>query len=136
MDKIVPTNTEAIFKGKVAISQTNLKGEFIFVNRKFCEISGYSTQELINYNYDIIKHPDVPQIIFNKMDSALKSGQVWNGVLKNLCKDGRYYWVDMEIIPVRDDDNEITGYMSVSKPTPRKNIADIEKIYKQQNNEK
>ncbi|MCK4875253.1 MAG: PAS domain S-box protein [Sulfurimonas sp.] len=135
MDKIVPTDEEFIFDGKVALSQTDLKGNITFVNRKFCEISGYDTQELLGSDCNIIRHPDVPEIIFDKMWKTLQSGQVWNGMIKNLSKDGRYYWVDMEIIPIRDADEEVTGYISVSKPAPRKNISDIEKIYKQHDSE-
>ena len=111
------------------------KGRLTYVNDKFCEISGYDTQELLGSDCNIIRHPDVPEIIFDKMWKTLQSGQVWNGMIKNLSKDGRYYWVDMEIIPIRDTEEEVTGYISVSKPAPRKNISDIEKIYKQHDSE-
>ncbi|MDD5400788.1 MAG: PAS domain S-box protein [Sulfurimonas sp.] len=127
MNKIVPKNEEYLFEGKVAISQTDLKGNITFVNRKFCEISGYTVDELINSNHDIIKHPDVPETTFEKMWKALNSGQVWNGMLKNLRKDGRYYWVDIEIAPIFDKQERITGFISVSKPSARKNIEDSEK---------
>ena len=136
MDKIVPTDEEFIYEGKVAISQTDLKGTITFVNRKFCEISGYKTQELVDSNHDMIRHPDVPNSVFDKMWNALEGGQVWNGIIKNLNKDGRYYWVDMEIAPIRDKQEQVTGYISVSKPAPRKNIADIEKLYTKQDNVK
>lgn len=136
MNKIVPTDEEFVYEGKVAISQTDLKGNITFVNRKYCEISGYKTRELIDSSQDIVRHPDVPDVMFDKMWKALQSGQVWNGMIKNLRKDGLYYWVDMEIAPILDKQEEITGYISVSKPAPRKNIADIEKLYKQQNNAK
>ncbi|MDD5373741.1 MAG: PAS domain-containing protein [Sulfurimonas sp.] len=127
MNKIVPKNEEYIFEGKVAISQTNLKGDITFVNRKFCEISGYTVNELVNSNHDIIKHPDIHETTFEKMWKALNSGQVWNGMLKNLRKDGRYYWVDIEIAPIFDKQERITGFISVSKPSARKNIEDSEK---------
>jgi len=131
MNKIVPKNEEYIFEGKVAISQTDLKGNITFVNRKFSEISGYTVEELIDSNHDIIKHPDVPETTFEKMWKTLKGGQVWNGMLKNLRKDGRYYWVDIEIAPIFDKQERITGYISVSKPSARKNIQDSEKLLHQ-----
>ena len=127
MDKVVPKDEEFIYEGKVAISQTDLKGNITFVNRKFCEISGYTVEELVGSNHDIIRHPDVPEETFIKMWKALESGQVWNGILKNLRKDGKFCWVDMEIAPIVDANEQITGYMSVGKPAPRKNIEDIEK---------
>ena len=129
MDKIVPTNEEFIFDGKVALSQTDLTGKITFVNRKFCTIYGYNTQELIGSNCNIIRNLDVTEVIFDKMWQTIQSGKDWNGMITNLCKDGRYYWVDMDIIPIRDAKEETTGYISVSKPAPRKNISDIEKMY-------
>ncbi|MDT8339398.1 MAG: PAS domain S-box protein [Sulfurimonas sp.] len=122
MDKIVPKDEEYVFEGKVAVSQTDLDGNITFVNRKFCEISGYSRDELIGRSHDIIRHPDVEEATFEKMWKTLKSGQVWNGMLKNLRKDGRYCWVDMEIAPIFNKQEQMTGFISVSKPSPRKNI--------------
>lgn len=127
MNKIVPTGEEFIYEGKVAISQTDLKGNITFVNRKFCEISGYTVEELVGSSHDIIRHPDVQEATFEKMWTALQAGQVWNGILKNLRKDGKFYWVDMEIAPIKDEKEEMTGYIAVSKPAPRKNIEDVEK---------
>ena len=124
MSKVIPTNEEYIYEGKVAISQTDLNDNITFVNRKFCEISGYSSEELINSSHSIVKHPDMPHEIFVKMHQALKSGQVWNGLLKNMRKDGSFYWVNSEIVPIHDNQGEISGYISVSKPVPRKNIEE------------
>lgn len=129
MDTVVPIDKEFIYEGRVALSQTDLEGVITFVNRKFCEISGYTADELVGSSHDIVKHPSVPQEIFFKMWTALQSGQVWNGPLKNLRKDGRYYWVDMEITPIFDENGQTTGYISVSKPVPRKNIAENEKLF-------
>ena len=99
-----------------------MDGNITFVNRKFCEISGYTSDELIGSNHDIIRHPDVEEATFEKMWKTLNSGQVYNGMLKNLRKDGRYYWVDMEIAPIFNKQEQMTGFISVSKPSPRKNI--------------
>lgn len=134
MNKVVTKNEEYVFEGKVAISQTDLKGNITFVNRKFCEISGYTIDELINSSHSIIKHPDVDEAIYEKMWKTLSSGQVYNGMLKNLRKDGRYYWTDIEIAPIFNKKEQITGYISVSKPSPRKNIQENEKSHQNANN--
>lgn len=134
MNKVVPKNEEYVFEGKVAISQTDLKGNINFVNRKFCEISGYTIDELINSSHSIIKHPDVEESIYEKMWKTLSSGQVYNDMLKNLRKDGRYYWTDIEIAPIFNKKEQITGYISVSKPSPRKNIQESEKSHQNANN--
>lgn len=91
MDKVVPKDEEYVFEGKVAVSQTDLNGNITFVNRKFCEISGYTRDELMGSNHDTIRHPDVEEATFEKMWQTLNNGQVYNGMLKNLRKDGRYY---------------------------------------------
>jgi aerotaxis receptor len=134
MNKVVPKNEEYVFEGKVAISQTDLKGNITFVNRKFCEISGYSLDELINSSHSIIKHPDVDEAIYEKMWKTLGSGQVYNGMLKNLRKDGSYYWTDIEIAPILDKKGQTTGYISVSKPSPRKNIQENERSHQNTDN--
>lgn len=128
MEKVVPIDEEFIYEGRVAISQTDLKGNITYVNRKFCEVSGYSSSELVDSNIDIVRHPSIPNETFEKMWDALKNGQVWNGMLKNLRKDGKFYWIEMEITPIFDEQEEITGYISVSKPAPRKNIEENEKL--------
>ncbi len=134
MNKVVPKNEEYVFEGKVAISQTDLKGNITFVNRKFCEISGYTLDELINSSHSIIKHPNVDEAIYEKMWRTLGSGQVYNGMLKNLRKDGSYYWTDIEIAPILDKKGQTTGYISVSKPSPRKNIQENEKYLQNADN--
>jgi aerotaxis receptor len=128
MNRVVPKDEEYIFQGKVAISQTDLNGNITFVNRKYCEVSGYNAEELVGSNQNIVRHPDVQDAIFEKMYKTLGSGQAYNGVLKNLRKDGLYYWVDIEIMPILDENEHITGYISVSKPSPRKNIQENEKL--------
>lgn len=123
---------EFIYQGKVAISQCDKDGIITFVNRKFIEISGYSKNELIGSKFDILKHPDVPDSIYEKIDKTLRSHQTYNGVLKNLRKDAKYFWVDIEVMPILDNDDSLSGFISVSKPSPRKNIQENEKLLKKE----
>jgi aerotaxis receptor len=130
MKKAVPVDEEYFFEGSMIISQTDLKGIITFANRKFCEVSGYKLEELIGTNHNIIRHPDMPRETFAKMWSTLSGGQSWNGLVKNLRKDGLYYWVDIEIIPVRNEDEEITGYIAARKAASRKDIDEAKELYK------
>jgi len=130
MDKVVPVDEEYIFEGSMIISQTDLKGMIIFANRKFCEVSGYKVDELIGSNHNIIRHPDMPKAAFTKMWSTIKDGQSWNGLVKNLRKDGLYYWVDAEIIPVYNDNEEIIGYIAARKVASRKDIEENQELYR------
>jgi len=129
MEKITPINEEYIYKGNVMISQTDLDGVINYANRMFCKVSGYRASELISHNHNMLKHPEMPNAVFIKMWDTLKGGQTWNGLLKNLRKDGKYYWVDTEILPVKDINNNMIGYISVRKPASRKGIQENKTIY-------
>ena len=130
MNKVVPVDEEYFFEGSMIISQTDLKDNITFANRKFCEVSGYKVDELIGSNQSMIRHPDMPEAVFTKMWSTIKGGQAWNGLVKYLRKDGLYYWADSEIIPVRDDNGEIIGYIAARKVASKKDIEDNQELYK------
>jgi PAS domain S-box-containing protein len=129
MDKVVPINEEYMFDGNVIISQTDLYGVITYANKMFCQISGYSVQELVGQPHNIIRHPDMPKAAFEKMWSTIQGGQAWNGLVKNLRKDGLYYWVETEILPTKDEDGKIVGYIAARKPASRKNIQESEELY-------
>ena len=130
MDKVTPIDEEYIFEGDVIISQTDLKGIITYANRAFSNISDYDKEELIGQPHNILRHPDMPSAIFAKMWETISGGQVWNGLVKNLRKDGKYYWVDTEILPIRDENDEITGYIAARKEASRKNINETAATYK------
>ena len=130
MNKVTPIDEEYFFEGSAIISQTDLKGTITYANRAFSEVSGYSVEELVGKPHNILRHPDMPKVVFEKMWSTIQSGQAWNGLVKNLRKDGRYYWVDTEILPIRDNDDKITGYIAARKAASRKDIQENEETYK------
>ena len=123
------TDEEYIYEGNVSISQTDLKGVLTYVNLMFCKISGYESKQLIGQNHDIVKHPDMPKVVFSKMWENISGGQSWNGLTKNLRADGQYYWIDLEILPIKDDNNKITGFISVGKPASRKDVKENTELY-------
>lgn len=130
MDKVIPIDEEYMFEGNVIISQTDLHGIITYANKQFCEISGYSAQELVGKPHNIIRHPDMPKAAFEKMWSTIEGGQSWNGLVKNLRKDGLFYWVETEILPTKDETGKIIGYIAARKPASRKNIQESEELYK------
>jgi len=135
MSRITPIDQEYMYEGSVLISQTDMQGIITYVNQKFCEVSGYTADELIGSPHNVVRHPSMPKEVFAKMWQTISLGQVWNGLVKNLRKDGLYYWVETEILPIRNDDHEVTGYISVRKNTSRKNILEIENIYNKMSQE-
>ena len=88
MAKIIALDEKYIFKGSTIISQTDLNGKITFVNRKFCEVSGYSVDELVGHSHNIIRHPSMPRVVFKKMWDVISSGHIWTGLVKNMRKDG------------------------------------------------
>ena len=132
MNNVIPTNEEYIFSDGVILSQTDTNGVITYANRLFCEVSGYSVDELVGKPHSVIRHPDMPSMVFAKMWETIKGGQAWNGLVKNLRKDGRFYWVDTEILPVKAEDEKgtIIGYMAARKLASRKDIQENEEIYK------
>ncbi|MBE0506032.1 MAG: methyl-accepting chemotaxis protein [Marinospirillum sp.] len=110
------------------ISTTDLRGIITFANEDFCKVSGYSLEELVGKNHNMIRHPDMPEPAFADLWQTLKAGQSWIGVVKNRCKNGDFYWVDAYISPIYQGD-QIVGYQSVrTKPSSRR-VADAERLY-------
>jgi aerotaxis receptor len=112
-----PIDEEVIFDGRSLISETDTKGNITFVNRKFVEMTGYSKQEAVGQPHSILRHPDMPKVAFEQMWKVIKEGQVWDGYVKNLRKDGKYYWVDVHIVPKKDENGTIIGYIASRKVT-------------------
>jgi len=112
-----PIDEEVIFDGRSLISETDTKGVITFVNRKFVEMTGYSKQEAVGQPHSILRHPDMPKAAFAQMWKVIKEGQVWDGYVKNLRKDGKYYWVDVHIVPKKDENGTIIGYIASRKVT-------------------
>ncbi|SFV74469.1 Methyl-accepting chemotaxis protein [hydrothermal vent metagenome] len=129
MEKVVPIDEEYEYEGKIAICQTDLEGNITYVNKKFCEISGYEASELIGQNINILKHEKMPELVQEKVWKTIQDGQSWHGLYINLRKDGRYYWVDTEITQVKDDDGNIIGYISVGKPASPQDIQETKEQY-------
>lgn len=129
MDKIVPKDEEYIYEGTTIVSQTDLNGVITYSNKMFSMVSGYESSELLGQQYSIIKHPMMPKTVLDKISATLKGGQIWKGLIKNLRKDGLFYWVDIEILPIRDESGTITGFISAGKKASDKEIKENTETY-------
>lgn len=110
------------------ISTTDLKGIITSANDDFVEVSGYSRDELIGKNHNIIRHPDMPCAAFKQVWDTIQAGHSWKGMVKNRCKDGRYYWVDAFITPISKNGQRV-GYQSVRALPSQCNIERAQKLY-------
>ncbi len=110
----------------VITSSTDEKGIIRTVSQAFCEISGYTKEELIGRNHNIVRHPDMPAALYARMWQSLKAGQSWEGEIKNLKKEGGFYWVKVHIDPLFDRKGEITGYVAIRQDvTDKKHIEQL-----------
>jgi PAS domain S-box-containing protein len=94
-------------------STTDLKGKIIDVSDAFCKISGFTREELVGKPHNIIRHPDMPKSAFKDLWDTIQDGKVWSGEVKNLKKDGGYYWVYANIEPLLDKKGAIEGYAAI-----------------------
>ncbi len=104
------------------VSTTDVKGNITYANSLFCDISGYTKEELIGKNHRIIKSDEHSPEIFKEMWRTVANGKVWNGDVKNYSKDGRDYWVNATIVPFMDNNNKPFKYLSI-----RTDISNLKK---------
>jgi len=95
------------------ISRTDIRGVITFVNDEFCRISGYSRDELIGRNHNIVRHPDVPAETFEKLWDAILSGQTYSSTVKNMAKDGSTFYVNTTITPILAQDGSIEEFIAI-----------------------
>lgn len=127
------TGKEVVLKpGDELVSATDTSSYITFSNDKFCEIAGYSHEELLTQPHNMVRHPDMPEEAFADMWDNLKNGRPWMGIVKNRCKSGDHYWVDAYVTPLKER-GTITGYESVRVKADNKVITRAEKTYQRLN---
>ena len=113
------------------VSKTDTKGHITYANRTFMQIAGYSELELLGQPHNIVRHPDMPRGVFKLMWATLQSGQEFLGYVKNLCKDGSYYWVLANVTPDLDAAGKVQGYHSARRRPSAQGVATMTPIYQQ-----
>jgi PAS domain S-box-containing protein len=116
--------------GRLIVSRTDPDGIITHVNDSFVDMSGFDHQELIGAPHYILRHPDMPAAAFKDLwQTLLVEGKKWHGYVKNLHKDGGFYWVYATVIPnVRN--KEVVGFTSVRRKPSRKKVEEAEELYK------
>ncbi|MCZ6133367.1 PAS domain-containing protein [Campylobacter ureolyticus] len=124
IDEKIELNPERYF-----ISSTDLKGIITSVNIYFSKISGYSEKELVKSSHNIVRHPDMPRIIFKTMWDQIQTGKNMCAVIKNLAKNGKYYWVVTDFEILKNDIGEPIGYRAFRRAAKDDTIKTVEPIY-------
>ncbi|TQV62049.1 MAG: PAS domain-containing protein [Halothiobacillaceae bacterium] len=129
--KVLVTNEEIPYPdGKLIVSRTDTRGIITHCNQSFIDMSGYAREELIGAEHSILRHPDMPTLAFKGLWDDVQAGKIWHGYVKNLRKNGSFYWVYATVIPnVRD--GKVVGYTSVRRKPSRSKIGASIELYKQ-----
>ena len=115
--------------GQSIVSKTDTKGRITYVNPTFVEVSGFSEEELIGKAHNIVRHPDMPPEAFADLWQTLQAGEPWTGLVKNRRKNGDFYWVVANVVPIKETGVTV-GYMSVRTRPPRDQVERAEALYK------
>jgi len=113
------------------VSKTNTMGIITYFNKEFQTISGYNDKELMMENHNILRHKDMPKLIFKHMWQELLEEKEVNAYIKNRCKNGDYYWVWANVTPSYNEHRKVVGYFSVRKKADEIKIRHIEDVYRQ-----
>ncbi|MBZ4042876.1 PAS domain-containing protein [Flavobacterium hibisci] len=118
-------------KTQVIMSKTNAFGIIEYANEVFVDVCGYEDYELMGQPHNIIRHPDMPRVIFKVLWENLKQGKNFHAIVKNLAKSGRYYWVITDFDIARDENGVIVNYFARRQAVPQEVISlHIEPLYK------
>lgn len=129
---IIPTGKERLMReGDFIVSKTDTRGIITYGNPIFIEFSGYTEQELLGSQHNIIRHPDMPRAAFKLAWDTIQSGKEFFAYVKNMSKDGGFYWVFTHITPDFGPGGQIVGYSSVRRCPKRSAIEKIEPVYRQ-----
>ncbi|MCS7152462.1 MAG: PAS domain-containing protein [Bacteroidia bacterium] len=123
---------KAILDKFAIVSETDTRGIITYANPKFCEVSGYSVEELVGKPHNIIRHPDMPKEAFKELWDTIKAGKIWQGEVKNRRKDGSHYWVLATVGPLLDEEGRPYRYVSMRIDITR--LKDLEEKLREERN--
>jgi PAS domain S-box-containing protein len=128
---ITPTQKERVMReDDFIVSKTDLKGHITYGNRIFIEYSGYTEQELLGAQHNIIRHPDMPRGVFKFLWDTLAAQKECFAYVKNMSKDGGFYWVFANVTPNLDAQGKPEGYFSVRRMPGRAAVTTMTEVYR------
>lgn len=124
-------NEKQLRPNEFIVSKTDKTGKIIYGNKIFIAISGYDERELLGKPHSILRHPDMPKIIFALLWERIKAKQEIFAYVKNLCKDGSFYWVLANVTVTLGENVEVLDYHSVRRKPSSKSLSVIPSLYKE-----
>jgi len=131
MSRPIPTENEVEVKPvDIVVSKADEEGDIAYANPIFYKLSGYNKKELTNAPHSILRHPDMPKVVFKYLWEQLKEGNEVTAFVKNLTKDGSFYWVIAYVRPTFNSDGSLRNYVSTRKSMSTNARKTIEPLYK------
>ena len=113
------------------VSKTDLTGRVVYGNQIFIEFSGYREEELLGQQHNIVRHPDMPRGVFKFLWDTIQQKQECFAYVKNMSKDGAYYWVFANVTPSFDANGQVEGYFSVRRKPKAQAVQVVADLYRQ-----
>ncbi len=123
------TNRTELGNNDFLVSKTDIKGRITYCNQLFMKVAGYSESELLGKPHNIVRHPDMPRVIFKLLWEKIQNKKEIFAYVKNRTKNGGYYWVYANVTPSIDDKGSIIGYYSVRRKVNEQALSTIEDLY-------
>lgn len=125
-----PTQVEhKLGRDEIIVSKTDLKGHITYANSVFLRIAQFSEAEVLGAPHSLIRHPDMPRAVFKLLWDTIEAGHEIFAYVKNLCKNGDFYWVFAHVTPTRDASGKVIGYHSNRRSVEPSAIAEISALY-------
>ena len=130
MSRPTPTNNQKVLsEEEFIVSKTDVQGRILYGNKTFIKISGYEESELLGQPHNILRHPDMPKAVFKLLWDRLKAGEEIFAYVKNISKDGAYYWVHANVTVTKDRNNKVIDFHSVRRKPSSKSMEEIPPLY-------
>lgn len=132
MQRAKPTQTERTFgEDEIIVSKTDLKGRITYANDVFCRVGLYTESDLVGQPHSILRHPDMPRCVFQLLWQEISQGREIFAYVKNMAKNGDYYWVFAHVTPSFNAKGQIEGYHSNRRKPERKALDQVIPLYAQ-----
>lgn len=116
---------------EIIVSKTDTSGKITYGNELFLELAGYDEKDILHKPHNIVRHPDMPKVIFKLLWNTLKQGKEIYAYVINRSKSGDYYWVFANVTPSFDNNGKVIGYYSVRRKPSQKALSAIKPLYKE-----
>ena len=117
-----------LHKNTMIVSETDEKGVIVYANNDFCDIAGFSKNELIGKAHSMVWHEDMPKAAFEDLWKTIQNGRIWNGIVKNKTKNGNFYWVNATAYPSKTKDGKLR-YISIRVCPTNQEIEQAKILY-------